>query len=358
MRRYIWVLALAMGSPFASGAAVDKAATAKEVGADSVMPSTDAVAKDYLRAASPEASPLGRLILARALQFLGAPGMPPSSIPPAKWQAIRDGAVRDGKDDPMVQAVFLMGDSPAQGDPSTRDHAVDLLTRHLDRNGQLGLILLSLPEVAGEGRPEREIWTRRDRASEFDSTYTAVQHALAVDLAGMRWTRALNESPAESAVPDETRSAIFASALAAVGALSQMGPAFKLCKLEDAAIRRDCQLLGQRLFEEAETAIDIMMSLRLIELTTTDEAVRRQVINERRRFEWQSEQLGTIWADGKVDSPAIRRHLERQRQLTELEAMQETLISLNLPMEPPATWRSNSERFATPAKKAASASPQ
>jgi len=353
MRRHVWVLALALGFPFASCAAVDAAATTKDDGAEAERASTDLVAKDYLRAATPDTAALSRIVLASALQYFGAPGMPPSSITPAQWQPIRDDAVRDGADDPMVQAVFLMGDRQAKGDPAAHDHAVDVLTRHLGRNGQFGLILLSLPEVAGDKQVERDILHQMARASAFDSPYTAVNHALARDLAGMRWTRRPNESPAEAALPDETQSAMVASALAAVAGISQLGSVFTLCKSEDAAIREDCQRLGQRLFKESETAVDVSMSLRLIELTAPDDAVRRSAATERRRFEWQMAQLATLWAGGRGDSPEIRQHLDRQRRLTELEAMRETIVALNLPLEPPAAWRSSAERQAAPAAKAA-----
>lgn len=356
MQRSVWILAIAMAIQAAPWAVVGAATPARPD--DSEAASTDALAHDYLRAATSDASALSRLALAGALQFLSAPGMPPSSITEAQWRPIRDRALRDGKDDAMVQAVFLMGNRHSMNDIASRDYAVEMLTRHLGQNGNFGLVLLSLPEVSGEAQVERDILHQAARAKTFDSTYTAVQHALAQDLAGMQWTRPSTPLKDLPDMADDVQSAMISHVIAAVGAISPIGPVVKLCKSAAPEVRSDCQLLGQRLFKDAETAIDITMSLYLIDLSAPDDLVRQQVANERRRFAWQSEQLQTIWAGGQTDSPAIRQHLERQRRLTELEAMRETLAALNLPLEPPAGWKSRSERYEADTKAAAPKTPR
>ncbi len=356
MPRFVWMLVLAMASPVAA-AAVDEAATAKDNGVDPDRRSADAMARDYLRVATSGVTPLSRLLLSKGLEFTTLPGNSPNVVSASQWRAIRDDAVRDGADDPMVQAVFLLNDrSSTEGSPM-HDHAVDVLTRQVGENGHFGLVLLSLPEVAGDPQAERDILHQAARAKAFASPYTAGHHALAADLADMHWTPEATAPFGRAQASDETLSAVVSSSLAGAGAIAQLGPIFRLCKPAVGAVRADCQLLGQRLFKNSETAIDAMMSLRLIEMTAPDDEVRTQAANERRRFEWQSGQLGTLWADGKIDSPAIRHHLERQRRLTELEAMHQTLVALNLPLEPPIGWRSSSERFGTPVKPEAAKSP-
>ncbi len=358
MRRFVPILLLAMATPAAVFAAVDEAATTKDNGVEPDRPSTDAMARDYLRAATSAATPVSRLLLSRGLEFMLLPGNSPNAIAASQWRTIRDGAVRDGADDPMVQAVFLLNDRPVTASAALRDHAVDLLTRHVADNGQFGLVLLTLPEVAGDPQAEQAILHQAAQATNFASTYTTARRALVADLADMHWTPDPTLPAALAKTPDNIVAAMMASSLAAAGALGQFGPIFKLCKSSVDAVRVDCQQLGQRLFAGSETAIDIMMALRLIEMTAPDDAVRLQAANERRRFEWQTEQLGTLWAGGAPDTPAIRRHLALQRQLTELEAMRQTLVDLNLPLEPPSQWRSRSERFATPAGPNAAVSPR
>ncbi len=345
MRQIAWALVLMMIVPVAGRAAVDEAATSKDNGVEAEASEPALMAKDYLRAATPEVSALSRLVLSQGLEFLSQPGMTVKTITAAQWQPIRDRAVRDGADDPIVQAVFLIGSRQANGSAASRSHAIDVLTGRLAQNGQFGLILLSLPEVAGDPSVERDILHQAARSTGYSSPYTATRRALAADLANFHWTQPVGAAAPQMPVSDEMLTQIVASSLAAIGALKQLGPIIKLCKDTTTSVRDDCQQLGQRLFAHAETAIDLMSSLRLIEMTAPNDDVRTQVINERRRFAWQIDQYSSIFAGGKLDTPIIRRHLESQRQLTELEALRQTLVELNLPLEPPVAWRSASEKF-------------
>ncbi len=345
MRVVAWALVLMMVFPLAGRAAVDQAATSKDKGVEPDASEPAMMAKDYLRAATPEVSALSRLVLSQAVGALSQPGMPFHNVTEAQWLPIRDRAVRDGAADPLVQAVFLIGSRQASGSAALRNHAIDMLTGRVAQNGQFGLILLSLPDVAGDPSVERDILHQAARATGYSSPYTVTHRALLTDLADFHWTQPVGAAATLPPVSDEMLTEIVASSLSVLAALPQLGPVFKLCKDATTSVRDDCQQLGQRLFVHAETAIDLTSSLRLIEMTAPNDDVRAQVTNERRRFAWQIDQYSTIFAGGKFDTPVIRRHLESQRQLTEIEALHQTLVEQNLPLEPPVAWRSASEKF-------------
>jgi hypothetical protein len=88
-----------------------------------------------------------------------------------------------------------------------------------------------------------------------------------------------------------------------------------------------------------------MIGLSLFERSAADAKEKNAILSER-RLHWQQEQLIPFWLDAASNGSLQRRYWELLGSESELTAMQRTLEAMNLPLEPPTSWRSQAEKLA------------
>ena len=92
--------------------------------------------------------------------------------------------------------------------------------------------------------------------------------------------------------------------------------------------------------------LDKMIGLSLFERDAADAGEKNAILSERRRLHWQQEQLIPFWSDAASNGALQRRYWELLGSESDLTAMQRTLEAMNLPLDPPTSWRSQAEKLA------------
>lgn len=314
--------------------------------AASARPTTDDTAPAdlssiYLRAASHQASPLARLALSGmgAMQSQVAPS---SSVTRAQWLQLRDAALQDGRQDPMVQALALQMDqsptTPANAAP--RAAANRVLQQAIAQNGFFGLVLFSRADTQADPTRVAALLHQAAQAKTYRSVYGPLLRAVYPTFDGLAWGDVLARAQID-AQGDEDSAQMLAGAIAVEFGLPGFGVLHALCKDAVGSVREDCRALNTRIAAEGETAFEVAIAMALVQHLADKEADKAHALIARRRLSWQLEQFASLHPD--PHGAEAHAYFRATLQQGELAAMRSALVQAKRPLDPPDGWHAGFE---------------
>jgi hypothetical protein len=194
--------------------------------------------------------------------------------------------------------------------------------------------LMALPDPGNEAnrREAEQILARAARSTRIESDYTPTFRWLRKHLATLPPIPTSAEE--EAMLAEEGLSAVDMEAMALVHAMNITDSLrlFRWCELADSSLQADCRAIGQRLMTRGDSYYDRAVGVSLFEKVARTDAEREIALNARARLNWLMKAAAAC--PGRSNPIVIAAYMEKDG--TEIETMEATLLARGLPLDPPA----------------------
>lgn len=346
LRHFPFFVLLLMAGAVSAQVPTDEAAELAEAQAEKAK-----MNRYFLAAAKPQGDVASAWRLARAAEF-PMPGVPDSKTAAMAIRAAHPIAP-DG--DPMAVSLRLR-DTSLPFSPEERAKAIDTLLAAAAENAYFGLVLLSEPDFKDDVEASDQLFHLVARAPDYDSAYSA-------QVAGLvKRFEPIAPPPAPAGFPylpeAEFRFGLSTS-LVAMDLMPAWFPVTRICKTATSALKEECRALGQMMLAQADTILEQNIAAALLRLGANDARQTADAAQATRRLHWQQEGGNPSQVLGKSstdrDKAIFRETLLAKSEVAALAAV---LQARGLPLDPPAGWKSSSERNEADAKVAAPKTPR